>query len=152
MAFASRTIFKNWLSEYPRVFKSYGLNDFRKYNIDFLVLVDKMQAIFLWFFTLRGNRTESELSVLEKLQGKSKIIMSNITKDEEMRPEYDFSNGVRGKHYQAYQQGTNVVLLEPDIAEVFKNSEAVNHALRMLLDLAGNEVKRNLIRGSIGHS
>ncbi len=128
------------------------MSDFRKYNIDLLVLVDQMQAIFLWFSTLRGNRTESELSVLEKLQGKSKIIMINITKDEEMRPKYDFSNGVRGKHYQAYQQGTNVVLLEPNIAEVFKNSEAVNHALRMLLDLAGNEVKRNLTRGSIGHS
>ncbi len=72
--------------------------------------------------------------------------MSKITRDEEMRPEYDFSAGVRGKHYREYQQGTNVVLLEPDLAEVFKDSEAVNHALRMLLDLAGNEIKRNLTR------
>ena len=72
--------------------------------------------------------------------------MSKITKDKEMRAEYDFSAGVRGKHYRAYQQGTNVVLLEPDLAEVFKTSEAVNHALRMLLDLAGNEIKRNLTR------
>ena len=72
--------------------------------------------------------------------------MSKITKDQEMRPEYDFSAGVRGKHYRAYQQGTNVVLLEPDLAEVFKDSEAVNHALRMLLDLAVNEIKRNLTR------
>ena len=74
--------------------------------------------------------------------------MSKITNDEVMQPEYDFSAGVRGKHYRAYQQETNVVLLEPDIAEVFKDSEAVNHALRMLLDLAGNEIKRNLTRGS----
>ncbi len=72
--------------------------------------------------------------------------MSKITRDEEMRPEYDFSAGVRGKHYRAYEQGTNVVFLEPDLAEVFKDSEAVNHALRMLLDLAGNEIKRNLTR------
>jgi len=72
--------------------------------------------------------------------------MSKITRDEGMRPEYDFSAGVRGKHHRAYQQGTNVVLLEPDLAEVFKDSEAVNHALRMLLDLAGNEIKRNLTR------
>lgn len=72
--------------------------------------------------------------------------MSKITRDEVMRQEYDFSAGVRGKHYRAYQQGTNVVLLEPDLAEVFKDSEAVNHALRMLLDLAGNEIKRNLTR------
>ena len=47
----------------------------------------------------------------------------------EIKPEYDFSGGIRGKHYRAYQQGTNVVLLEPDIAEVFKDSESVNHAL-----------------------
>ena len=72
--------------------------------------------------------------------------MSKITRDKGMRPEYDFSAGVRGKHHRAYQQGTNVVLLEPDLAEVFKDSEAVNHALRMLLDLAGNEIKRNLTR------
>ena len=70
--------------------------------------------------------------------------MSKTTEDNEMRPEYDFSKGVRGKHYRAYQQGTNVVFLEPDIAEVFKDSESVNHALRMLMELAGNELKRNL--------
>ena len=78
--------------------------------------------------------------------------MSKITEDHEMRPEYDFSGGVRGKHYQSYQQGTNVVLLESDIAEVFKDSEAVNHALRMLIELAGNELKRNLTKGSSGRS
>ncbi|MES9856843.1 MAG: hypothetical protein ABW166_09610 [Sedimenticola sp.] len=76
--------------------------------------------------------------------------MSKTTKDEEMREEYDFSSGVRGKHFRAYQQESNVVLLEPEIAEVFKNSESVNHALRLLLDLAGNEVKRNLTRHSKG--
>ena len=51
--------------------------------------------------------------------------------------------GERGKHFTAYQQGTNVILLEPDVAEVFKDSESVNHALRMLLKLAGQEIKRN---------
>ncbi len=76
--------------------------------------------------------------------------MSKTTKDEEMWEEYDFSSGVRGKHFRAYQQESNVVLLEPEIAEVFKNSESVNHALRLLLDLAGNEVKRNLTRHSKG--
>ena len=78
--------------------------------------------------------------------------MSKTTESDEMKPEYDFSDGVRGKHYRAYQQGTNVVLLEPDIAEVFRDSAAVNHALRMLIDLAGNELKRNLIKGSSGRS
>jgi hypothetical protein len=55
---------------------------------------------------------------------------------EEMRPEYDFSQGVRGKHYQAYRAGTNVVFLERDIAAVFPDSASVNHALRLLVRLA----------------
>nr|VFK31300.1 MAG: hypothetical protein BECKMB1821G_GA0114241_108112 [Candidatus Kentron sp. MB] len=59
---------------------------------------------------------------------------------EEMRPEYDFSTSVQGKHYRAYQEGTNIVFLEPDIAEVFKDSEAVNHALRLLLNLMENDI------------
>jgi len=72
--------------------------------------------------------------------------MNETTESDEMRPEYDFSGGVRGKHYVAYQQGTNVILLDPDIAKIFRDSEAVNHALRMLINLAGNELKRNLAR------
>ena len=59
---------------------------------------------------------------------------------------------MRGKHFRAYQEGTNVIFLEPDIADVFKDSKSVNHILRLLLDLAGQEVKRNLTSGSSGHS
>jgi hypothetical protein len=51
-------------------------------------------------------------------------------------PEYDFGNAVRGKHYRAYKAGTNVVFLDPDVARVFKDSESVNRALRLLLNLA----------------
>ena len=57
-----------------------------------------------------------------------------------MRPEYDFSSGVRGRHHDQYKAGTNVVFLDPDIAKVFKDSEAVNRALRLLLDLAKNQL------------
>ena len=78
--------------------------------------------------------------------------MSKINKDDEMRQEYDFSSGVRGKHFRAYQKGTNIIFLEPDIAEVFKDSGSVNQALRLLLDLAGQAVKKNLAKGSSGHS
>lgn len=60
--------------------------------------------------------------------------------NDEMRPEYDFSQGVRGKHYQAYRDGTNVVFLEPDIAAVFPDSASVNHALRLLVRLAKTKV------------
>ena len=73
--------------------------------------------------------------------------MSKI-KESDMQPEYDFSKGVRGKHYREYQEGTNIVLLEPDIAKVFKDSESVNHALRMLMELAGSELKKNLTKRS----
>jgi hypothetical protein len=53
-----------------------------------------------------------------------------------MRPEYDFSSmkgGVRGKFYEQYRKGTNVVLLEPDVAEAFPTEAAVNEALRGIL-------------------
>ncbi len=56
--------------------------------------------------------------------------------NDEMRPEYDFSHGVRGKHYEAYRAGTNVVFLDPDVAKAFADSASVNQALRLLLQLA----------------
>ena len=59
---------------------------------------------------------------------------------EEMRTEYDFSGGVRGKYYKQYTEGSNVVLLEPDVAEVFKDSASVNQALRVLIEIARNQV------------
>ncbi|MEI6624066.1 MAG: hypothetical protein WCP28_19410 [Actinomycetes bacterium] len=52
-----------------------------------------------------------------------------------MRPEYDFSKAVRGVTASRYAQGTNVVLLEPDVAQVFPDSRAVNEALRTLARL-----------------
>jgi len=58
---------------------------------------------------------------------------------EEMRPEYDIRGGVRGKYYERYRQGTNVVLLEPDVAAVFHDSDSVNRALRMLIDVARSQ-------------
>jgi hypothetical protein len=56
--------------------------------------------------------------------------------DDEMRPEYDFSGGVRGKYYEAYKQSTNVVVLDPDVAEVFRDSASVNEALKLLTKIA----------------
>lgn len=52
-------------------------------------------------------------------------------------PEMDLSGGVRGKYYERYQQGTNIVVLEPDIAQVFSNSAVVNQALREYLSEHG---------------
>jgi hypothetical protein len=53
-----------------------------------------------------------------------------------MRPEYDLRGGVRGKYYKQYMEGTNVVLLDPDVAMVFHDSESVNQALRLLIKTA----------------
>ena len=49
-----------------------------------------------------------------------------------MRAEYDFSRGVRGKYARRYAQGANLVLLAPDVAKVFPDSESVNDSLRAL--------------------
>lgn len=62
------------------------------------------------------------------------------TNNEEMLPEYDFSSGERGKYAKQYAGGTNVVLLSPDVAEAFPNAEAVNNALRALVDIARQNV------------
>jgi hypothetical protein len=67
--------------------------------------------------------------------------MSQAPEDnDDLLPEYDFSGAVRGKYYARYQEGTNVILLDPDVAQAFKDSESVNRALRLLLDLAKHEV------------
>ena len=62
------------------------------------------------------------------------------TGKDEMRGEYDIRGGVRGKYYERYQRGSNVVLLEPDVAGVFHDSQSVNRALRILIDLARTQV------------
>jgi hypothetical protein len=52
--------------------------------------------------------------------------------DKKMQPGYDFSTGGRSKHFRRYQRGTNVVVLEPDVARFFPNAETVNDSLRAL--------------------
>ena len=60
----------------------------------------------------------------------------------EMRREYDFSGAARGKYYQRYLESTNVVVLDPDVAKRFKNSIAVNEALRSLTTPTRGPTKR----------
>jgi len=56
-------------------------------------------------------------------------------KNDETPREYDFSQGVRGKYAQRYARGSNVVVLEPDVAKIFPNAEAVNSSLRSLAEI-----------------
>ena len=60
---------------------------------------------------------------------------SNVSEPDEMRPEYDFRGGVRGKYARRYAEGTNVVVLEPDVAAVFPDAASVNRALRKVAGL-----------------
>lgn len=80
-------------------------------------------------------------------------IMNNIHKEDDMRPEYDFSEGIRGKHHKAMQAGYSVkihqtdgsivtkevsrcvITLEPDVQAYFPDSETVNATLRALIRL-----------------
>lgn len=71
--------------------------------------------------------------------------MKKKLKDElndELRDEYDLSQlkgGYKGKYAERYKAGTNLVLLEPDVARAFPNDESVNEALRLLLKIAGRK-------------
>jgi hypothetical protein len=60
----------------------------------------------------------------------------NNLSDEDMRKEYNFSGGVRGKYFQKYTRGTNLVALDPDVAKIYKNSKTVNDILRAISKIA----------------
>jgi hypothetical protein len=82
------------------------------------------------------------LSVHERQPEKSRGFMkmeSNHELEDESRSEYDFSkmkDGVRGKYIDRYQAGTNIVLLDPDVALAFPTSDSVNEALRLLIQIS----------------
>ncbi len=59
----------------------------------------------------------------------------------DMADEYNFSQGIRGKYAERYAAGNNVVVLAPDVAEVFPDSQSVNEALRALISIARRQAK-----------
>jgi hypothetical protein len=61
----------------------------------------------------------------------------DMERDPDMLDDYDFGHGVRGKYVRRFAQGSNVVVLSPDVAEMFPDSEAVTTALRLLVEVAG---------------
>jgi hypothetical protein len=70
-----------------------------------------------------------------------------------LRPEYhreDLGAGVRGKYFESYRKGTNLVLLSPDVAKAFPTEDAVNNALRSLIEIARKST--GLTRRSTGHA
>ena len=68
---------------------------------------------------------------------------------DDLRPEYDLSQlkgGVRGKYYREATAGTNLVLIEPELATLFPDTESVNRALRLLADTAQSATAKKAVR------
>ncbi|PZV14215.1 MAG: hypothetical protein DCF20_13780 [Pseudanabaena sp.] len=73
---------------------------------------------------------------------------SNQELEDELLPEYDFGKmkgGIRGKYVDRYQTGTNVVLLDPDVAQAFPTSDSVNEALRLLMQISKRQQTNNVL-------
>ncbi|ABA20389.1 hypothetical protein Ava_0765 [Trichormus variabilis ATCC 29413] len=69
--------------------------------------------------------------------------------EDELRPEYDFAQmqeGVKGKYVERYRTQTNLVRLDPDVAQAFPNDEAVNNALRLLIQIAQRQKPNNTVQ------
>jgi hypothetical protein len=106
-----------------------------------------------------GGRTESESSAhgRQPRENASNMKKTSAKKSRnDMRPEYDLSQlrgRIRGKYYGAAMAGTNLVLIEPELANVFPDTESVNRALRFLVQAAGAAVapaarrRRSLAKG-----
>ena len=72
--------------------------------------------------------------------------MKKMKNDPDLLEEYDFTGGVRGKYAKRYAEGTNVVVIDPDVAEYFPDHDSVNEALRGLTEI----IKRQK-RAELGH-
>ena len=84
---------------------------------------------------------------------KEKLMKKEISEmDDELRPEYDLKkllkDGVRGKYAERFQAGTNLVLLSPDVAQAFPTDEAVNEALRLVMQIARLPIERKTVEPS----
>ncbi|MBF0290279.1 MAG: hypothetical protein HQM14_20895 [SAR324 cluster bacterium] len=65
-----------------------------------------------------------------------------MSNDPDMLEEYDFSKGIRGKYAQRYAEGSNVVVIEPDVAKYFPDHDSVNEALRSLASIMERQEKK----------
>ncbi|GAX61434.1 hypothetical protein SCALIN_C22_0145 [Candidatus Scalindua japonica] len=68
--------------------------------------------------------------------------MKKMQKDPKMLEEYDFSNGVQGKYAEKFEEGTNVVVIDPDVAKFFPDHDSVNQALRSLTEIIKSQKSR----------
>ena len=67
---------------------------------------------------------------------KENNILMKPKQDKEMLSEYDFSKGVAGKYARQFKAGTNIIVLAPDVAKIFRDSASVNETLRLVAKIA----------------
>jgi hypothetical protein len=109
----------------------------RRMNSGLLALVPPQVAECLWSPILKEAQGYESLVPEKRLRVKDANMNPKKTDPPpDLRPEYDFSAAKRGQHHLAYTQETKVVILDSDVAEIFKDSASVNEALRLLLRLA----------------
>ncbi|MBL6964584.1 MAG: hypothetical protein ISR55_12235 [Bacteroidetes bacterium] len=68
--------------------------------------------------------------------------MKKNMSDSEMLDEYDFNNGTKGKYAKSYAEGTNVIVIDPDVNQYFPDHDSVNEALRSLLSIVKRQEKK----------
>lgn len=76
-----------------------------------------------------------------------RVGLKKMKDDPDILEEYDFSDGVRGKYAQRYKEGSNVVVIDPDVAEFFPDHDSVNEALRNLVAVIRRQAKTELGHG-----
>jgi hypothetical protein len=94
-------------------------------------------------FFAKNESIISALSARDAPANENAVVMkkaSNKPAGKRMQKEYDFSHGERGKYARRYAQGTNVVVLEPDVAKAFPNSKVVNISLRGIIRQQAREL------------
>ncbi|MCX5977546.1 MAG: hypothetical protein NTV33_12185 [Coprothermobacterota bacterium] len=67
--------------------------------------------------------------------------MKRMQNDPDMLEEYDFSKGIEGKYARKYAEGTNIVVIDPDVAKIFPDHDSVNQALRSLAKIFRRQKK-----------
>jgi hypothetical protein len=91
---------------------------------------------WLWYIPSGERRFVLSAHVLQQDEkGERMKKKNNKNHQPDMLEEYDFSSGVQGKYAKRYREGTNVIVLDSDVAKVFHDQESVNHALRALAEV-----------------
>ena len=111
----------------------------------------RIEEIFSWSAIPIVARTRvSSVHGEQTVANENSMKKPGKTKKRESVPDIDFSGGVRGKYAALFAEGTNLVVLSPDVAEVFPDSAAVNEALRTLVRISGKTVRVGTSRRTAG--